>query len=130
MLTPEMKIFPTLAKNSWKIDIELYRSAYFTWKVDFVSNIMSMIVGVRGWTSVLLRLWMIYFDHAYVERDGDFEIFYLLLLSGSLGQGRGWILGFFSIDFEWILEAEGFWVFLSITFKWIIGGGVLKFFIY
>ena len=51
---------------------------------------------------------MIYFDHAYVERDGDFEIFYLLLLSGSLGQGRGWILGFFSIDFEWILEAEGF----------------------
>ena len=48
-----MKILPSLAKIFWKIEIELLPSwknfyRYFTWKIEFLSNILWMIVGQFG----------------------------------------------------------------------------------
>ena len=45
-LPPKMKILPILAKSSWKIEIWIFPVVrYFTWKLEFVSHILSLIVG-------------------------------------------------------------------------------------
>ena len=44
-LPPKMEIFSILAKNSWKIEIELFRSALFHMKTRVcLNNVLSMIV--------------------------------------------------------------------------------------
>ena len=45
---PELKILSVLAKISWKAEIELfpYVVNYFTWKPEFASNTLWMIVAV------------------------------------------------------------------------------------
>ena len=61
---PKMKALSIFAKNSLKTEIEIFPMVcYFTWKLEFVSNILSGIVVSFLFTtfrnySVLLVIWM------------------------------------------------------------------------
>ena len=51
-LTPKKKILSTLAKDSFKKQNELFPVVrYFTWKLEFASNILSMVVTLIRLTS-------------------------------------------------------------------------------
>ena len=45
-LPPKMKILSILAKIPWKIETAFPVVNYFTWKLEFLSNILSMIVDL------------------------------------------------------------------------------------
>ena len=61
MLSPpsEMKILLVLVKIFWKTEIELLPSAIFTWKLEFVTNILWMNVGSECGKGNTLRLLLV-----------------------------------------------------------------------